>query len=76
MTVPYKQQTNDIAPNCGPGNGGYGGAVVPVPMTYSSPMYGSEPYGYGTEPYRYTVSLMAQQKHQIRNRMATKLKLI
>ena len=40
--------------NSGLGNCGYGGAVVPVapvPMMYSNPMFGSEPYGYGSEPY-------------------------
>jgi hypothetical protein len=28
--------------------------MAPVPMMYSSPMYGSEPRGYGTEPYGYS----------------------
>jgi uncharacterized repeat protein (TIGR01451 family) len=57
-TVIYEQPTNDNDNNGGSDNGGYGedfkpnygGAIVPVPMMYSSPMYGNEPYGYGSEP--------------------------
>jgi uncharacterized repeat protein (TIGR01451 family) len=30
-------------------NGGYSGAIIPVPM-YGSPVYNSEPYWYGNEP--------------------------
>ena len=55
--VHYKPPTNDKAHDSGPDNGGYGTAVVPVvpsPMMYSSPMYGSVPGGYGSEPYGYT----------------------
>ena len=50
--VPYEQQTNDRD-----NNGGYGSAVVPVvpaPMMYSSPMYGSVPGEYSSEPYGYS----------------------
>ena len=57
VTVHYRQPTNDITHNGGPGNGGYGGAVIPVvpiPMMYSSPMYSSVPGGYDSEPYGYS----------------------
>jgi hypothetical protein len=49
-----ENKTSDRDNNGGPGYGGYGGAVVPVPMygspMYGSPMYGSEPSMIGSEP--------------------------
>lgn len=49
-----ENKTSDRDNNGGPGYGGYGGAVVPVPMygspMYGSPMYGSEPPMFGSEP--------------------------
>jgi hypothetical protein len=36
VTVSYMQPTNDRDHNGAPDNGGYGGAVVPVPMMFST----------------------------------------
>jgi len=72
VTVHYEQSNNDIAHNSRLNNGGYGGAVVPVvPAPMSIPVLRIALNLMGI-----TVNLMTQPKHQIRNLMATRLKLI
>jgi len=78
VTVRYKQPTNDIAHNGGFDNGGYGGAVVPIPMMHSSPMSNLciAVRCMAVNPMDMAVNFIAQPKHKIQNHMATKLKLI